>query len=239
MNSILAAIACFLVSAALSSAGLVVSDGNLVIAGSAQLVCQGQFTVAGSAVVSMAPNSEITCDAPIVIDGGGKLEGSGTVDADIENNGEVAANGGSGTTLSLLGTTNNTGLMRANNQTGFSNPGTILNGDGTLVLIHTPSAPPANFDGRGEVITASSLPQLALRIGSSGDRRPSLDLRTYPGHNFVLERSFTLAAADGWDLVSSLENNSNTTLTIEDADVSANSDDKAFYRYRVIDAEAP
>jgi len=220
----------FLCLTALSvQAELHVTGGHLVVQDS-YLVELGSVVVSDSACLKLGETAVLSASS-LAIETNGIVKGSGTIDADVTNDGTLLGNGGSSTVLTVTGTTTNNGIVRMVAQTEFSHLGEFNNA-GLLDLIMSPSAPPGQLVGAGTVVTGDTLPPLSITVGPQVD----LQFTAYPGHRYSVWRSLSLTGANSWIPVGA-EFSVNTTELIElsDNDTDPSTNASMFYRYEILD----
>lgn len=208
-------------------ADLVVSGGQMVIAGGTVQETT-KTTVQTGATLQLDAGSElITPLLEILTDA--LLRGCGTVTGDVENQGQILADCGTGQTLVVGGDLTNDGGIRAENYTGFTVAGNAQN-NGLLDLIFSPSVVPPGLTG--EVVTAGTLPPMFTEWQPGG----SIDVifKAYPGHLYQFLSTPDLTAQPVvWNPVGAPRSvNSVSELSVS---VPLPGDMPVYYRYEIQD----
>lgn len=167
-------------------AEVVVQEGSLIVSNGVMRETTAAIIQPGAQLI-VSP--EATFIAPRIITmSNSTLRSSGTLQADIHNQGEIIADAGSGNTLSITGTVTNMGLLRVENSTALSIPVFIQN-DGILDLIFSPSGLPHNLSGPGTTVTENTLPPIFLSNGAD-----TLNIPSFAGHEYQVQYTDNLGA---------------------------------------------
>ncbi len=190
---------------ALLQADLMVTGGHFVVAGG-KVRELSSTTIQSDATLRLATGSEFITPS-LHIETAGVLQGCGTVTGDVDNQGLILADCGTDKTLILDGDIENSGILRAENDTAFSVSGAFVN-DGLIDLIFSPSSLPAGMTGSGQSVSATTLPPLTIE----GDTT-SLSIPAYPGHSYQLQFTNDLTATPVvWTNIGSAQTVNETTI---------------------------
>lgn len=220
-------IICLCLIAALSvRAELHVSGGHLNIQ-DGYLVELGSVVVRENACLKLGETAVLSASS-LSIETNGMVKGSGTLDANVFNNGTLLGNGGPGTIMTITGTTTNNGTIRMVDQTALDLQGQLTH-EGLLDLIMSPSSPPVSLGG-GEIVSANTIPPMSMTVGSHAD----LQLTAYPGHRYAVSRTSSLTETNSWVAVGSeFSVTTRELIAVSDTDISTNA--VMFYRYEILD----
>jgi autotransporter-associated beta strand protein len=193
------------------TAGTLLVSGTLGNTSTVDVKNGGTLTLSGGSIT-----------APLVlIESGGALGGSGTLNGPLVNNGTV--NVGSGQTITFNGNVTNNGVMIFTGSAAFSNSAAYTN-NGTLDLITSALALPANFTNNGVVLHAKDV---KIQDCSMQGGVFTVDIQSYPGHNFQLQYSNSLVPPN-WQNIGPAQTGDGTVLTFTDS--SNASATQLFYR---------
>ncbi|HTB63248.1 MAG TPA: polysaccharide lyase family protein [Opitutales bacterium] len=182
------------------SAGTLLISGTMGNTSALEVMSNGTLSLAGGAVTSPS----------VVIDNGGTLSGSGTLNGATVNDGVVMS--GSGQTLVFNGNVTNNGYMVFTGGTSFSTSGTFTN-NGILDLVTGSPSLPGNFVNHGTVLVSQDAQIMQSWQDGNGY---SVTIQSYSGHNYQLQRSDSLISPD-WQNIGAAQAGINDVLTLTDA----------------------
>jgi autotransporter-associated beta strand protein len=172
-------------------------SGNTVVA-AGLLRLNGSLSSAGTVSVedgaTLELNGTLTVNR-LTIQTGGRLVGSGVINAPMINFGLILADG-PGIKWFFNGTSANRGVMRLTRGASFSGTGSFAN-QALLDLITAGPERPAKFSSSGTVLEAGLIRPEQFQLV---DGAPQLSIFGYSGHHYQLQRSLTLAGAEWEDV---------------------------------------
>lgn len=160
---------------------LVIQSDHLVVSGGFMKVPAGKITVKSGATLSLHEPS-ITLGGLLQIHADGTVRGCGTLLIDVLNYGLIAANCGTGTTLTLGGAVTNHGTVRASHGSALDAASFVNHG--TLDLMTGVNSLPDLLSGNGLVYTADSPPRAQILL--TGDD-VMINLPAPSGHTYQLQ----------------------------------------------------
>jgi autotransporter-associated beta strand protein len=203
--------------------GTTVEQGTLRILGT--LTSPQAFEVLSGANLSVQGGT-ISADA-INIAAGATLTGSGTLNSDLNNDGNVTCSSG---TITVTGDVVNSGTMRFTGGSGIVATGNFVN-NGVLDLLTGAQGLPANLDSSSSGVIIDSS-QVKVASASKVGNTFTVQIKGYTGHNYKLQRRASLTSGSWTDIGSSQAGDSNAAqmLTFTDNGASGN---QYFYRVSV------
>ncbi|HEX8297309.1 MAG TPA: autotransporter-associated beta strand repeat-containing protein [Chthoniobacteraceae bacterium] len=206
--------------------GTTVEQGTLRITGS--LTSPQAINVEPAANLELQ-GASVTADA-VNIALGATLTGTGTLDADLNNDGTVTASAGG--TLTVKGAVVNNGTLRISNGTTLAATGSFVN-NGVLDLLTAGPGLPANFENNGIVIDSTSLRTVsATKTGAT----VVVKVQGHSGHTYQLQRADSLRS-QSWvnigpaQVGTTRSDGSGTELSF--SDVGGAIGDQRFYKVQV------
>ncbi|MEA3209358.1 MAG: hypothetical protein QOE70_2415 [Chthoniobacter sp.] len=171
-----------------------VEQGTLRISGS--LTSPQALTVQSAATLNLQGGT-ITVDA-VNIAAGATFSGSGTLNADLNNDGTVTAM--TGGTITVTGDVVNNGTLRIANGTALTAAAGFVN-NGVLDLLTGVSGLPPNLENHGIVIDSTTLRMVAAVKNGS---KVTITVPGHSGYSYQLQRSDSLTAPAWTSIVGSV-----------------------------------
>ena len=183
-----------------------VGGGTLALSG---LINTTNFVVVSNSA-TLALSGDITASR-VQINFGGTLNGCGTINGNLLNNGTVLGDCGAPQKLVVNGSVTNNGTMQVIYRTGLQVSGAFVN-NGLLDLLTSASDVPPNLINHGTVLLAGNLLiQSFSRLGNS----VTLTIQSYNGHTYQLQRTDSLAPV-AWQNIGAPQEGDNTALVFTD-----------------------
>ena len=207
---------------------LILQSNHMVVAGGYIKIPGGQITVESGATMTLREPST-TMAASVQIDAGGFVHGCGVLLADVINYGLLAADCGTGTSLTLLGSVTNHGTARASHDSALISSSAPFTNHGTLDFLTGVETLPAMLVNNGTIYQLSTAPAVGMTFEGAD---VSLTLTVPDGHSYQFQASPDLAA-DNWINIGSPQVGNNGTLT--STHPNGGTFDRFFYRYIIAD----
>ena len=173
-------------------AGLVVSGGEMQVAGGF-LVTSGQVgRVQSGAQMKLEDGSTIRA-ALLHIQNNGVVRGCGTIEAAVQNEGDLVADCGTGTSLVLIGGVTNQAAVRVRAGTALETGSHPFVNEGLLDTMTAAGALPSGLTGGGAVYTTQSAPPLEIEVNNA---TASFSFLALALHQYELQQASVLQPAD-------------------------------------------